>query len=207
MEDEEFYEDNPLMTVETAKKLVIRMMTKYNEGYIPFTWNGASFDWNLLAQYSGMVEECGRLCLNHVDGMFLVVAHKGFMLGLDKALVGANIQGKLHNVQLNDGTTLSNMDGSRAPELWQNKEFSAVKDYLRVDIQAPLKLAYHIENTKTIRWTSNSGKINKVFTDMLTVKEALKLPLPDTSWMQSVKPREDFYSWVPESVLKSEGVI
>ena len=117
---------------------------------------------------------------------------------------GANIESKLHNVTLNDKTNFAQMDGSKAPLLYRNKEFSAVREYLRVDVEQPLKLAYHIENTGYIRWTSNSGKPNSLKTEMLTVKEALKLPLPDVSWMKAVKPREDFYSWIPKDVLEKE---
>ncbi len=201
-----FYEDDPHMSKQTAQKLVFDMIKKAEEGYTLFGWNILSFDLQLLAHYSKMYAECGRLALNSVDGMFLVVAHKGFFLGLDKVLVGSNIETKLHQVTLNDGTTLFSMNGSKAPSLWRNKEFSAVKEYLKYDVFQPLKLAYHIDKTKFIKWTSNSGKPNTLRTEMLTVKEALNLPLPDTSWMTSPKAREDFYKWIPESVLKEEGV-
>ena len=206
-ENVSYYEGDPYMSKETSQKLVKDMMEKVELGYTLFTWNGLSFDLQLLAHYSGMYEECGKLALNSVDGMFLVVAHKGFFLGLDKVLSGANIEGKLHQVKLNDGTTMFSMDGSKAPLLWRNKEFSSVKDYLKWDVIQPLKLAYHLERTKLIRWTSNSGKPNSLRTDMLTVKEALKLSIPDTSWMKEVKPREDFYRWIPEKVLREEGVM
>ncbi len=203
----QFFYDDPYMTKKTAQRLVEVMSDNLDNGIIPLTWNGLSFDFQLLAYYSDLLEQCGKLALNHVDMMFLVVAHKGFYLSLNKALVGANIQGKLHDVMLNDGKIFNSMDGSKAPLLWRNKEFSAVKEYLRVDVEQPLKLAEHIEKTKTIQWISGSGKIRKCFTDMLTVKEALKLPVPDTAWMANVKYRPEYYSWIPESVLKSEGII
>lgn len=206
-ENVSYYYDKPYMTRETAKKLVADMENKVKEGFSLFTWNGLSFDMQLLGLYSGMVAECGRLALNSVDAMFLVVAHKGFFLGLDKALVGANIETKLHTVTLNDKTRFSEMSGQKAPLLWRSGEYSAVMDYLKYDVVQPLKLANHIQSTGYIRWTANSGKSNYLKTEMLTVKEALKLPLPDTSWMKSAKPREDFYSWIPKDVLEDEGIL
>lgn len=202
-----YYEDVPHMSKNTACKLVIDLQKKVSEGFTLFTWNGTNFDLQLLALYSGMIEECGRLALNHVDGMFLVVAQKGFYLGLDKALIGAKMETKLHQVQLNDKSTFGDMNGSKAPSLWRMGEYQAVRDYLRYDVVQPLKLANHIQSTGYIRWTSNSGKANSLKTKILTVKECVKLPLPDTSWMSSSPKREEFISWIPESILKEEGVI
>lgn len=206
-DDVAYFEGDPCMSKETAQRLVKEMQQKVENGFTIFTWNGLSFDFHLLGLYSEMIEECGRLALNHVDGMFLVVCHKGFPLSLDKALVGANIETKLHNVELNDHTNFSQMDGSKAPVLWRQKEFSAVKEYLRYDVIQPLKFANYLEKEKYIRWISNSGKKNFLKTDMLTVKEALKLPEPDTSWMSDPKPRSEFYKWIPEKILREEGVL
>jgi hypothetical protein len=199
-----FYDDDPFMTIPTANLLVDSMLNYQDNGYKVLTWNGLSFDLQLLGYYSGRLEDCGKIALNHVDMMFLVVCHKGFFLGLDKALAGAKIETKIHSVELNDNTVFSEMNGSKAPLLWRNKEFSAVRTYLRGDVEQPLKLARHIETAGYIRWISNSGKLNSLKTDMLTVKEALKLPLPDTSWMSAPKPREEFYNWIPENILKQE---
>lgn len=203
-EDCRFFGDDPYMQKSTAQKLVEVMLDYLDNGYVPLGWNSLSFDFQLLGHHSGLLEQCGKLALNSVDMMFLVVCHKGFFLGLDKALKGANIESKLHTVTLNDNTTFSSMGGEKAPMLWRSKEFSAVRDYLKVDVEQPLKLARHIENTGYIRWTSNSGKPNSLKTEMLTVKEALKLPVPDTSWMKDVKKREDFYSWIPTDILTEE---
>jgi hypothetical protein len=202
-----YYEDDPHMTRGTAQKLVVDMEKKVEEGHTIFTWNGTSFDFQLLGLYSGLVEKCGKLALNAVDGMFLVVAQKGFFLGLDTVLKGANIEGKLHQVTLNDGSVLKEMSGKSAPLLWRNKEFYAVKKYLKYDVTQPLKLAYHLERTETINWIAKSGRPNTLRTKMLTVKDAMKLPEPDTSWMKDPKPRMDFVKWIPEEVLKNEGVI
>jgi hypothetical protein len=206
-ENVHYYDDVPHMSKVKAQNLVLDLQKKVNEGFTLFTWNGLHFDLRLLALYSGMLEECGRLALNHIDGMFLVVAQKGFYLGLDKALIGAKMETKLHEVELNDKTKFSQMNGSKAPMLWRSGEYSAVREYLKYDVIQPLKLANHIQSSGYIRWKSNSGKDNYLKTQMLTVKECLKLEKPDTSWMTSAPNREDFYNWIPEKVLREEGVI
>lgn len=203
-DDTQFFSDEPYMTKETAKNLVCAMMDKYLAGFIPFGWNTLAFDFPLIAEYSGMVEECAKLALNHVDGMFLVVCHNGYWLGLDSALRGAGLESKVHNVTLNNGIEFSTMSGSEAPRLWREGEFSAVKTYLKGDVVQPLKLARNIEKSGSIRWTSKSGRPMMLRTQMLTVKNALKIKLPDTSWMSDPKPRESFYSWIPQSILDQE---
>lgn len=196
-----FYEGDPFMSKETARQLVVDMYAKYKEGFIPFTWNGLSFDFKLLALYSGLIKECADMALNGVDGMFLVVAHNGYMLGLDKVLNGCNVGSKLHTVTLNNGVAFDSMSGKEAPRLWQAKEFEAVKAYLKDDVIMPFRLAHKLCETKKMSWLSNSGRQNFLYTEMLTVKDALKLPLPDTSWMKAPVKREDFYNWIPKSDL------
>lgn len=203
-DDTKFFYDEPYMTKETAQRLVREMMEYQNSGYKIFTWSGLSFDFRLLSAYSGMVEECAELALNHVDGMFLVMCHNGYRLGLDAALKGAGLETKLHVVTLNDQTVFSEMNGSHAPRLWREGEFSAVKNYLRMDVVQPLKLADTIEKTGIIRWNSKTGRLNLLRTKMLTVREALKLELPDTSWMDNPLTRESFYDWIPQEVLQKE---
>jgi len=94
-----------------------------------------------LAEESGMVEECGELALNHVDLMLLVTFKKGWYLGLEKALSGAGIAGKVHELQLKNGKMLRGMSGALAPKLWSAGETEAVLTYLRGDVEQTLALA------------------------------------------------------------------
>ena len=205
--DVQYFEDDPYMSKETAVKLVNSIMNYHKQGIVSLTWNGLSFDYALLGQYSGMIEECGELALNHYDMMLWVTFRKGFYLGLDKALTGAKLETKRHVVKLNDGTELTDMSGAKAPELWRMKEFSAVKYYLEGDVIQPLKLVDAIQKNNGIRWFSNTGKLNFCNTKMETVKELFKLPVPDTSWMTNPpKSRKEFVSWIPKNVLEHNGL-
>ena len=203
-DDINFFHDKHEMERETAARLVWIMLECVKDGFTLFTWNGLKFDFPLLGYYSGMVDECARLALDSVDGMFLVVAQKGFMLGLDAALKGAGLETKKHRVVLNDGSVIGDMDGSKAPAMWRAGEQDAVKEYLTGDVVQPLKLIDAIQANDGIRWTSKSGRPQYLQTGLLTVRECLKLPMPDTSWMQYSVPRGDFYKWIPKSILLEE---
>jgi hypothetical protein len=202
--DFKYYYEQMYMGKRTCRKLVKDILSYFQKGFVPFTWNGLNFDFKLLATHSEMYEECGTLALNHIDPMFEVFCRRGHMLGLDKVLVGCGLESKLHSVILNDNTTFAEMNGSHAPRLWRTGQYWAVRDYLEMDVIQPLKLAEHIQKTGEIQWTSNSGKRNRLKLELLTVKESLQLPVPDSSWMTNPAKREDFYSWIPRRILAYE---
>ena len=47
------------MSVADCRSLVERLAGFVSDGYTIVTWNGASFDFFVLAQESGMLEQCG----------------------------------------------------------------------------------------------------------------------------------------------------
>jgi len=213
VEEVTFYfdlEDDAKMKTETAQELVNTMMGLYKEGYIPFGWNTTSFDFRLLAQHSGMVEECAELALNGIDGMLMLTFNRGYFLALDKALAGAGVGTKLHEVTLNDGTVLTDMKGAKAPQLWRDGEYSAVTAYLREDVLQPLKLAKIIEERGGIKWTANSGNMNFCAQKLVPVTELYKLPVlseKETKWMATPpKPRSEYVDWIPSSTLEKYGI-
>ena len=181
-------------------------MAYAEDGYTFVTWNGCGFDFRLLAEESGMVEECGQLALNHVDLMLLVTFKKGWFLGLDKALKGAEIAGKVHDVELKNGEILHDMHGGHAPKLWADSEYEAVLTYLRGDVEQTLALAQNIQETQEIRWTSGSGKPQSVSVPkLMAVRECFDLREPDVSWMSNPPQREDFVKWIPDWEKKIKG--
>ena len=200
-----FWHGHPQLSREDNQKLVQDLMAYTADGYTFVTWNGCGFDFRVLAQESGMVEECGELALNHVDLMLLVTFKKGWFLGLDKALKGANIAGKVHELTLKNGEMLSEMSGALAPKLWADGETDAVLTYLRGDVEQTLALAENVTETRKIRWTSGRGKPQSVAVPrLLTVRECFDIREPDTSWMSNPPQREDFVEWIPDWERKLE---
>lgn len=193
-----FWQAFPQLSKDQCRKLVQTLMEYVSSGYTLLTWNGCNFDFRVLAQESGMISECGRLALNHVDLMLMVTFTKGWLLGLDKALSGAGISGKVKEVRLSNGESVA-IRGALVPGLWAKREFEAVLTYLGTDVTQTLKLGKTIQTTHTIRWVSSAGKPQSVSVPrLLTVKECFGLPLPDTSWMTKPPKRETFVDWIPD---------
>lgn len=196
-----FHQGRPQMAQDDCVLLVAELMSLVKDGYTLVTFNGLNFDFDILAEESGLVEECAMLARSHVDLMFIVVATRGHYLGLDTACKGMGVEGKLKEVQLASGEMLSGMDGARAPELWAAGEYDAVLDYLADDVRSTLELAEAIAEQRAICWTARSGRPNIVRVPKLyTVEECLALPEPDTSWMSDPPRREDFLAWTEDEI-------
>jgi hypothetical protein len=204
--DLEYFYDIPFMSKETAKGLVLAMTYYQKQGILPFTWNGTAFDWPLLAQYSGLINECAELALNGVDGMLLVTFNKGYFLSLDAALIGAGLETKQHSVKLNNGLEFS-MNGRDAPRLWRDGEYEAVKKYLEGDVFRPLELIDAIQRNGGIKWISKTGRNMFQATPLTPVKDLFSLPSPDVSWMSDPKPRKEFVNWMPKEILDEYNII
>jgi len=186
----------PKMSKGQAMELVYQLLD-YSENEMIVGWNSLSFDMDVLAEESGMYDECKELALNHVDLMFIVVTLRGHYLGLDKASKGATIQGKLKQVTLDDGTVLDDMSGSKAPSLWAKGEYQAVLDYLADDVRSTLELAEWVRDNKMIRWISERGYEQKIHVPKLyTVKECLELNPVLPSWVTEPVEIKSMMEWI-----------
>jgi len=170
-----------------AQELVHDLAQLVEEGYTLLTWNGLGFDFNILAEESGLQIECERLALAHVDMMFHVVCTKGFPLALDKVAQGMGLPGKP-----------SGMSGSKAPALWASGHQQEVLDYVVGDCRTTLAVARAAEKRGSIEWVTMRGSRATMAlpNGWLAADQAMKLPLPDTSWMRTPLTRESFTSWI-----------
>jgi hypothetical protein len=186
------------LTRKEAKQLV-KDLQEISKDYNILTWNGASFDFQILAEESGLFDECAELAINHIDMMIMITFTKGYFLGLQKVCEGMGIKGKVKQVKLNNGTWITDMKGNKAPILWRLGEFNAVLEYLVGDVLQPIELAQKIIETKSMTWKSNGGNQQKIIVpQLLPVKQCFKIPKPDTSWMNKPPTREHFVEWMPE---------
>lgn len=176
------------MSRDEVSVLVGYLDAEVRSGKTILTWNGAGFDFDVLAEESGMLETCARLAAGHVDMMFHFFCLKGFALGLDKAAQGMSLPGKTKG-----------MDGSKAPLYWQEGRFQEVLEYVSQDVAATLQVCLAVEKSHSLRWVTSRGtsQILPFPTGWLTVEDAIRLPLPDTSWMRSPWPRSRFTGWMP----------
>ncbi|MCA9076044.1 MAG: ribonuclease H-like domain-containing protein [Planctomycetaceae bacterium] len=180
---------SPRMTEAEVQQLVRDLAEYVEQGWTIITWNGAGFDFEILAEESGLQEECARLALDHVDMMFQVVCEKGFPIGLDAAARGMELQGKSKQVQQHE-----------VPQFWADGRTDEVLSYLTADVRATLEVALTCEQRQELCWITQRGRKSRMplSTGWLSVTDAMKLPLPDTSWMDNSKSRESFLDWLRE---------
>lgn len=186
----------PDMNSEQCFHMVSYLAGLVDDGYVITTWNGLSFDFDILTQESGCVETCRRLALNHVDLMFHFLCSKGFGLGLDTASKGMGLPGKPEG-----------MDGAIAPQLWKNGEYHRVLDYVSWDAKNTLGVAEAVDRAGRLNWTAQSGRRNTWYCPKwLSVKEAMTIPEPDTSWMENPEKweRSRFYEWTGHKPAPSQ---
>jgi hypothetical protein len=185
------------MTREGALRILAALEEAAGRGETLVTWNGAGFDFRLLADETGRRQDCARLALKSVDMMFQVLCDRGHPLALDTALRGMEIPPKIHSVTLTDGRTLE-IDGAAAPRLWQQGEFRTVMAYCGGDVMGTLALAIECQRRQRLSWTSQRGRPSQMHLSSrwLTVDECLSLPRPDTSWMTNPLQREDVLQWM-----------
>ena len=178
------------MSAEEVRSIVQYLAGKVAEGFTILTWNGLGFDLDVLAEESGAVEACRHLALGHVDMMFHVFCEKGFPVGLERAAKALGISGKLEG-----------MSGWQAPKLWAKGEHEKVIEYVGQDVRLALQVGVMSEDKKLFSWVTQKGTTSSLALKKgwLAVSDALKLPVPDTSWMTKPIPRTDFTGWLGKS--------
>ncbi len=168
-------------------ELVDYLLTSVDSGFTIVTWNGLGFDFDITAEESGRRADCQALALGHIDMMFHLFCVKGYALALDTAAKGMGLSGKTPG-----------MRGELAPIYWQEGKRQEVLHYLTQDVRTTLGLAQEVEAAGALSWTARSGRPQNLAMRQgwLTVREALALPLPDTSWMRDPWPRGKFSGWL-----------
>jgi hypothetical protein len=175
------------MSQAEAGNVVGELIKLVEQGYTLLTWNGLGFDLDILAEESGSHAECKALAMNHVDMMFHVFCDRGFPVALDKAAEALKIPGKPPG-----------MSGLLAPRLWTEGRYQDVLDYVIQDVRITIDIALKCDQTRKFQWLTRKG--TKSTMDLprgwLTVSDALRLPEPDTSWMDKPISRQQFTSWI-----------
>lgn len=160
--------------------------------FIVTSWNGAGFDWRVIADHvppnQGNVPLIRKVCAEHVDMMFHFFCIAGYPLGLDTAAKGMGLPGKTEG-----------MHGDLAPVMWQGTtaDRRKVLEYVLQDTKATLDVFEAIVQAKGIKWTSRSNRsMRKDIPYWLTVSEANRLTPPDNSWMTNPLTRDRFVGWL-----------
>ena len=183
------------MTKGEILAMLVFLIDMLNAGFVPVTWNGAGFDFRIVAQACTTtfeLEMLKRLVLSHVDLAFAMFAAKGFMISLDTAAKGLGLPGKLEG-----------MDGAKAPILWgaDLRDQEGVLQYVGQDSMATHAVYEGVMAMGSLPWISRSGRHNVWQLPQgksLTVQSVMAWPEPDTSWMNNPWPRSKFVGWLEE---------
>ena len=173
-------------------KLVRYLERQVDDGYTIVTWNGLGFDFDVLAEESGMVEVCKRLARDHVDMMFHVLCQRGFGISLGSVAKGMGLKGKAEG-----------MSGAEAPRLWVEGKRERVLQYVAQDVRTTLALAEICESERLLCWVTRSGRrrLMALPRGWFPVRAAQKLPEPNTFWMTSQWSREKFIAWLQRPIV------
>ncbi len=190
------------MEVHELDEIVDSMLSMQQDGVKFVTWNGTSFDFQVLAIETGRYSDCANLARNHCDMMLIAVWGKGWMVGLDRALRAHKLPEKLKTVRLNDGSTFEAMDGGHVPRLWAAGEISACTEYFKQDLQCEFMLARTIEENKKLLFFNRAGDMKHIINvpALFTVEEIMNGAMgqfPDTSWQTNPIRPEQFTDWMP----------
>jgi hypothetical protein len=177
------------MTPAEVRAVVDQLEELIGKGYTIATWNGLAFDFDILAE-EAEVDVAKRIAViaaseHHVDLMFHFVCAKGFRCSLAKACEGMDIEGKTEGVT-----------GAGAPELWASGEREKVLEYVAQDARIQRLLTEEVAKAGRMWWVTKKGTLSSVVLgEPRDVVAALRLPEPDTTWMDNPPQRKWFYWW------------
>ena len=184
-QDAEGQATGEVLSRERARALVRYLADAAQAGQTIVTWNGAGFDFRVLAQASGLTDQCVELAWEHLDMMFWFHCRNGYSIGLDRAAQAVG-SGKTQG-----------MDGAEAARLWGAGEYERVLEYVAQDVRALGAIYQGAQRSRALRWINTRGRTSRASGPLLTVREAFRMPLPDTSWMRRAPwPREKFVGWM-----------
>lgn len=175
------------MTREEVAELIAHLESLATGGHTILTWNGLGFDFDVLAEESGLIARCRDLALDHVDMMFHFFCLQGYALGLDRAAKGMGLAGKLPG-----------MTGALAPRYWAEGRRQEVLEYVQQDVRTTLDLALNVQQQHALTWTDSRGKPQRLRlpSGWLTVRQTMALPLPSVSFMRNPWSRRKFTGWM-----------
>ena len=177
------------MTQEDIRKIVRNLESFVQEGYTILTWNGMASAFDILAEESGLPEECKNLALNHVDMAFHLHAQMGHSPDPASAVDAMNTKYMSPNLT---------QSGATATRTWSLRAHRDTMEFITKDTQALLDLAVTAELAGHIKWNAHSGKpgIMELPDGWLQAVTAMELPAPNASRMDNLVPRSELTGWL-----------
>ena len=173
------------MTRETALELLHELRRLQESDHMVCAWNGASFDLRWLAYAAGDEKLASIIALDLYDPMLQFFNLTGFPVGLDAVARGLRLQ------------ETKMMGSDDAPKLWCRGEHDRVIEYVCSDARITTAIVERIQRTGNVSWVTKRGTVKTEHIGKLKrVREVLKAPEPDQSWMDTPIRREKFVRWI-----------
>ena len=168
-----------------AHEMLTWLRDQQRAGVQVCAWNGLSFDVRWIGHVADDMRLAKEVALDLYDPMFQFMCQRGFPVALANVAEGLGIR----------ETKL--MTGDQAPIEWARGNQQLVLDYVASDCRITECVVARIVEQHEIRWKTKKGTMSREPMPALRrVRDALKLPLPDTSWMSEPLRREKFYGWL-----------
>jgi hypothetical protein len=175
----------------TARAVLEYLREEQRQGTRVCAWNGLSFDLRWLGHVAQDLQLASDVALELYDPMFQFATQRGFPIGLAAVAEGMGIaQKKL-------------MSAVRAPIEWQAGNTQLVLDYVAGDCTLTNQVVAAIETAGMVKWRTKRGTLSsEPLARLRQVKDVMRDPPPDQSWMSEPKPVTSYWSWMKGSAAK-----
>jgi hypothetical protein len=170
----------------TARAVLEYLREEQRKGTRVCAWNGLSFDLRWLGHVARDMQLASDVALELYDPMFQFATLRGFPIGLAAVAEGLGIaQKKL-------------MSADRAPIEWQAGNTQLVLDYVAGDCTLTNQVVAAIEKSGMVKWRTKRGTMStEPMPRLRQVKDVMRDPPPDQSWMSEPKPVSSYWAWIP----------
>lgn len=181
---DEHGEPGPKLSASGAREMLQWLREQQLAGVKVYAWNGLSFDVRWLGHVAEDMQLAKEIALELYDPMFQFVCQRGFPVSLANVAEGLGL------------TEKKLMSGEQAPIEWARGNRQLVLDYVAGDCRLTEAVVARIVAQREIRWKTKKGTFSsEPMPALRSVRQALAIPLPDTSWMREPLRREKFYAW------------
>jgi hypothetical protein len=177
----------PHMTASDVRAVLVALRAAQKTGTRLLAWNGLAFDLRWMGAAAEDMALAREIALELYDPLFQLFVERGFPVALEKVAQGFGLPiRKL-------------MSGADAPKEWAAGNHSAVLEYVGQDCRITDLVCVTIESRRALTWITAKGRPSShPMPKLVSVRELLTRPEPDTSWMDAPIPRSKFAGWLAD---------
>ncbi len=170
-----------------AREMLTFLRSEQAQGSIVTAWNGMAFDLRWIGHVAQDSQLAAEVALDLYDPMFQFVSRRGFPISLASAADGMGVvETKL-------------MAGADAPKEWARGNHQKVIDYVAGDCRLTREVVERIVARREVRWRTKKGTVSsEPFPKLERVRDVMRAPPPDQSWMSDPKPFESWFGWLAQ---------